>query len=267
MDKFNCTSCHVANWTIYPQTAGGGDENGGLPYAGDRRLFDLDVSWNKDAGRLEGELVELYDYVDGLYLPHRDGYVVEGLFSDLAHHDMGTGFDELAYDGNVNSMWRTPPLWGVGHGFPWGHDGQSLSLDDVIRRHGGEAADSAAAYASSGKGNRKKLIAFLEKLVLYDIESLPADIDGDGEIAEDFAVAGVDTGTERFNAEWLFEIPVEIQGDVANSDGGTVKSFQAVNLDDAYGLLLDLRVDTDLDGWPDVWDHAPESPGYEDGVN
>ena len=28
----------------------------------------------------------------------------------------------------LDTIWRTPPLWGVGSGFPWGHDGASLTL-------------------------------------------------------------------------------------------------------------------------------------------
>ena len=41
----------------------------------------------------------------------------------------------------------------------------------------------------------------------------------------------------------------------------------ARNLRDAYGLGLTLRRDSDLDGWPDAWDHAPFTKGYKDGVN
>lgn len=34
---------------------------------------------------------------------------------------------------------------------------------------------------------------------------------------------------------------------------------------DAAGVVV-LRKDSHLDGWPDVWDHAPFQPGYGDGV-
>jgi hypothetical protein len=37
---------------------------------------------------------------------------------------------------------------------PDGHDGASLDLDAVIRRHGGDAAAEAAAYAASPEGAR-----------------------------------------------------------------------------------------------------------------
>jgi CxxC motif-containing protein (DUF1111 family) len=33
----------------------------------------------------------------------------------------------------------TEPLWGVGSTAPYGHDGRSINLREVILRHGGEA--------------------------------------------------------------------------------------------------------------------------------
>jgi hypothetical protein len=205
--------------------------------------------------------------VGGDVVPERRAFLVRGLFTDFRQHDMGQAFVETAFDGNGNRVWRTPPLWGVGSGFPWGHDGRSLSLDDVIRRHGGEGAVAAMAYAQLGTDDRGQLLDFLSRLVLFDIEGVPGDVDGDGVIAAAFLVAGKDTGVERFNAEWLFGTPVRIQGAVTNSDGEVVRSDAAENLVEAYGLDLPYRRDGDLDGWPDVWDVAPDSPGYKDGLN
>jgi hypothetical protein len=258
MERTGCTSCHVPDWTI---AAADGVK------AGDRRFFDYDVAWNEAAARLEGRLVPLTKQVGGNVVPERRAFVVRGLFTDLRQHDMGDAFVETAFDGNRNRVWRTPPLWGVGSGFPWGHDGRSLSLDDVIRRHGGEGAGAAAAYAQLGAGDRGLLLDFLSRLVVYDIESVPGDVDGDGVISDQFMVAGMDTGIERFNAEWLFRTPVRIQGLVTSSDGETVRSDAAQNLAEAYGLDLPWRRDGDLDGWPDVWDVAPTVPGYKDGLN
>ena len=256
MDSIGCTDCHVADWWIDAA-------NGSL--AGDRRLFDLDVTWNHGAKRLEGEFVPLYTRSGTDHVADRGAFEVVGLFTDLRHHDMGDDFAELAFDGNVNRVWRTAPLWGVGSGFPWGHDGQSLTIDHAIRRHGGAAAASRAAYAQLGDMQRLQLLAFLTKLVLYDIESLPTDVDGDGSIASSFVVQGIDTGVERFNAEWLFQTPVRIQGMVMNSEGLAIRSAAALNMDAAYGLDLPYRRDGDLDGWPDVWDVAPTVRGYRNG--
>ena len=55
-----------------------------------------------------------------------------------------------AYDGNRNTVWRTAPLWGVGSGFPWGHDGASLTLEDVILRHALGLGDDTEVNLSGG---------------------------------------------------------------------------------------------------------------------
>ena len=257
MNQMNCTSCHVANWRINAQ-----DET----FAGDRRLFDLDVRWNPVATELQGRLRRLYTVAQGRYLPNRGPARIEGIFTDFKHHDMGAGFEEIGLDGTLNRLWRTAPLWGVGSGFPWGHDGASLTLEDAILRHDGAGAASKQAYLAADDNDKALLVQFLSRLQLYDIESLPADIDDDGLIDSNFVVAGMGTGIERFNAEWLFRIPVRIQGDYVNVDGITVTSFAATNLDQAYGQDLRWRADSDNDGWPDVWDDANGTVGYRDGV-
>lgn len=258
MKTMGCTTCHTASWDIRAK-----DDT----YDGDRRFIDLDVTYNARKGRLEGELVRLYDEVGEDHVRRYDSYEVEGLFTDLRHHEMGKDFAELGFDGNVNSTWRTPPLWGVGSGFPWGHDGTSLTLEDVILRHGGEASMSRMAYLSATPRERDQLVDFLRDLVLYDIWTLPTDIDSDGKISDGFYVAGEDTGTEVFNAEWLFETPLKIQGSFVNSKGDTVRSHAGENIVQAYGLALPLRRDSDADGWPDSIDPCPHTTGYKDGCN
>jgi hypothetical protein len=256
--QVGCTTCHVPDWTL--PAAGSGQ-------VGDRRLFDFQAIWNNATGRLEGRLTPLYDEVGGHYVRRFGEHEIRGVFTDFRHHEMGPAYAELAYDGTLNTVWRTAPLWGVGSGFPWDHDGRSLSLRASILRHGGEAQASRDGFVASSVNTQEQLVDWLGRMVLYDIESLPADIDGDGRISDDFFVAGENTGVERFNAEWLFRTPVQIQGAVVNADGVLIRSFAALNLSDAYGLTLTWRQDSDLDGWPDVWDDAPLSPGYKDGVN
>ncbi len=269
LEAMGCTSCHVADWQIHAKPRGHHGKHRrqvGPDYAGDRRLFDLDVRYSAERGRLEGELVKLYQKRGPRYMRNFGAFRVEGVFTDFKHHDMGQEFSEVDFGGTVNTVWRTAPLWGVGSGFPWGHDGQSLSLEHVIERHGGEGAASRAAWRSATAQQRDAVLNLLRKLVLYDIESLPADINGDGVISTHFAVAGMDTQLERFNAEWLFRVPARIQGMFINSDGVRVPSFAVTNIDQAYGQNLALRRDSDNDGWPDVWDRAPHVPGYKNGV-
>lgn len=258
MHALGCTACHTPNWDIAPHDA---------THAGDRRFFDLDVTWNAGAHRLEGRLNRLYTQVGSDRVLDRAGFEAKDFFSDLRHHEMGQGFKEIDFGGGVNTTWRTPPLWGVGSGFPWGHDGQSLSIEDAIRRHGGEAQASRDAWDAASPSVRATLLSFLSKLVLYDVETLPTDVDGDGQIAQHFVVAGMDTGVERFDAEWLFQVPLQIQGPVVNAQGVSITSFAGMNIDAAYGRTLPLRLDSDGDSWPDVWDHAPLAPGFKDGVN
>ena len=258
LERVGCTDCHVPDWRIRQR-----DDH----FAGDRRFIDLETRWNPVTERLEGKLVRLYDQTGPIYRRKFESFTAEGVFSDLRHHFMGAGFEELDFGGTLNNVWRTPPLWGVGSGFPWGHDGQSLTLEHVILRHDGEGAASRDAFRALPDNAKRQLIAFLDKLQLYDIESLPADIDGDGMISPQFVVRGSNTGMERFNAEWLFRNPVRIQGDLVNMDGITVRSFAARNRERAYGEHLRFRRDRDGDGWPDVWDAAPNQAGYKDGVH
>ena len=258
MQAVGCTSCHVSDWDIEPADA---------TLAGDRRFFDLAVAWSPQHRRLEGKLERLYTKVGSSYVRNLDGFHVEAFFSDLAHHDMGEGFQEIDFGGNLNRIWRTTPLWGVASSAPYGHDGASLTLRDAIMRHEGEGLASRNAFLGSPPQLQRDVMTLLNHLELYDIESLPTDVNGNGVIKDHFVVAGVDTGVERFNAEWFFRAAVQIQGPFVNTDGVTITSYAAVNLAEAYGLDLEYRKDTDLDGWPDVWDRAPTQPGFKDGVN
>ncbi|HEV8487895.1 MAG TPA: di-heme oxidoredictase family protein, partial [Blastocatellia bacterium] len=244
-------------------------------HTGDRRFFDLQVAYNNETDRLEGKLVSLSRKVavnDGkaiaqLVIPRREAFTVRGIYSDFKYHEMGEGMQQLQFDGSVIKKWRTAPLWGVGSTAPYGHDGASLSLDEIIRRHGGEASESRKAFLSLAAGDRRSIVEFLESLVLYQNDRLVCDVDGDGKISEHFMVAGIDTGLERFNPEWMFRVPGKIEGPIRNLRGQTIMSYALTNVVDAYGLKLELLKDSDLDGFPDIIDPAPRRRGYQDGVH
>jgi hypothetical protein len=93
---------------------------------------------------------------------------VIGVYSDFASHDLGAGFHERQPDGSIRRRFRTTPLWGVGDSAPYGHDGASRDLDAVIRRHGGEAQASRAAYTALGEDERRRVLDFLHALTLAD---------------------------------------------------------------------------------------------------
>ncbi len=261
--QWRCTVCHTPDWLIEAAAPDQAD-----PYRrfdGDRRYFDLAVAYRESAGRLEGRLVPLAETREGRTVPRRGAAVVKGLFSDLKHHEMGALFAETLFNGARVTKFRTAPLWGVGTSAPYGHDGKSLTLDDAIRRHGGEAADSAASYRRASPRDRDALLAFLNSLVLYQSDNLPTDLDGDGVVSPRFMVAGRDTGEERFNPEWLFRTPCEIEGPVRAPDGVSLTSFACVNTAAAYGESLAFLRDTDQDGFPDVTDPCPDETDYRRG--
>ncbi len=253
--KIGCAGCHVPDWFLKPSSPGG---KGGIAYPGDRRFFDLSVQEDPIAGRLQGKLVLLADRRQGDWTPRRGSFVLRGYYSDLATHDLGDRFAEQQYDGSVIKRHRTPPLWGVGSTAPYGHDGASLDLDSVIRRHDGEAGESTRSYESLSRRQRSDLLAFLRSLVLYQTEELACDVDGDGKVSSSFTVAGKNTGLERLNPEWLFLHPGEIEGLVTGAHGSEVNSEALINLDAAYGTNLPWLRDSDGDGHPDRRDLPQE---------
>lgn len=263
-ETVGCATCHVSDWHLFAANPSAKDYT--QQYAGDRRFFDVEVGWNGQTERLEGKVIPLADRKNGLTVPRRGAYTVRGLYSDLKYHEMGEAFYQVQFDGSIVKKWRTSPLWGVGTTAPYGHDGASLSLDEVIRRHGGEGSSSREAYAALSEPDRQALISFLNSLVLYQTDRLPCDIDGDGKISEHFMVAGKDTGYERLNPEWLFNVPGKIEGMITNMQGDRIMSCALLNVRQAYGLDLEYLKDTDKDGFPDVIDPAPRQRGYHDGV-
>ena len=61
------------------------------------------------------------------------------LFSDLLLHDVGTG-DGIKQGAAAPNEIRTPALWGLRLRRPLLHDGSAATVDEAVRKHGGEAA-------------------------------------------------------------------------------------------------------------------------------
>ncbi len=265
LTSLSCTQCHVPDWKLEGDHRTATDYTS--RYLGDRRFFDIAVTPNESTGKMEGKLkwltnespqktngttLALSDKNRFVAEPRRGEATVNGVYSDFIHHDLGPAFYQMQFDGSMVKAWRTAPLWGVGSTAPYGHDGASLDLDDVIRRHGGEAAESSKGYGDLPDNDRLALLEFLRGLVLYSVDDLPCDIDGDGKIAEHFIVAGQDTGVERLNPEWLFRVPGRIEGDITNPQGIKVRSMQLTNVSQAYGSHLKFLEDKTHDGFPDA---------------
>ena len=266
--KVGCASCHVPDWHLLPSNPKAKDYT--EKFDGDRRFFDLKVAFNDNTQRLEGRIDYVVNKVPGKkaerWVPKRGAYTIRGVYSDFKYHDVGEDFYQMQFDGSIVKKWKTSPLWGIGHTAPYAHDGANLDLDSVIRRHGGEALDARVNYTKLTDDERRQMIAFLNNLVLYQTDQLPCDLHGRGKIEENYKVQGMNTGLECFNPEWLFRIPVKIEGLIRNVRGEKIISRAGVNIRQAYGLDLEFLLDTDGDGFPDVIDPEPLIRGYRDGI-
>jgi CxxC motif-containing protein (DUF1111 family) len=86
-------------------------------------------------------------------------------YSDFLLHDVGTG-DGIVQNGGqstANKM-RTRALWGVRTNDRHMHDGLSLTFDDAIRRHRGEASGVTSNYNNLSTTQKNQLITFLKSL-------------------------------------------------------------------------------------------------------
>jgi hypothetical protein len=159
--NLGCTSCHKPDLTI----------------TRDRRLADLDTVFNPGQGnpfnRLFATASTFFSQVnDGsgfptIKNPNLGQFVVRNIYTDFKRHDLGSNFYERNYDGTTRTQFLTTPLWGVGTSAPYGHDGRSANLMDVILRHGGEAATARNAFAAAGIGTQRNVIHFLNTLILF----------------------------------------------------------------------------------------------------
>lgn len=107
----------------------------------------------------------------GAFPADEDGSALVSWYSDFKRHDLGPKLaDPVDVHGFGASVWPTASLAGVGSTGPWLHDGNATSLDEAIRAHGGEAEESRQAYEALEEEERAALIAFLENLILIDLD-------------------------------------------------------------------------------------------------
>jgi len=168
--KAGCSSCHIPDLTINH----------------DRRVADVETIYDP----LHGIFNNLFATASTLYYSKDDGsgfpplkvplgnsFVVEDIFTDFKRHDLGASFYERNWDGTLRTQFLTRPLWGVGSTSPYGHDGRSITMNDVILRHGGEAQTSRDAYAALAKIDQLALQAFLDSLVLFPPDDTASNLD------------------------------------------------------------------------------------------
>jgi CxxC motif-containing protein (DUF1111 family) len=86
-------------------------------------------------------------------------------FSDFLLHDIGTGdgIVQVGPQDTANKL-RTAPLWGLREKARFMHDLRSLSLDNAIIRHEGEARETSRRFRDLSPEDRDALITFLHTL-------------------------------------------------------------------------------------------------------
>lgn len=86
-------------------------------------------------------------------------------YSDFLLHDVGTG-DGIVQNGGATTrnMVRTPPLWGLRTRDRLMHDGLSLTRNDAILRHDGQARQVIDGYRFLSFADKNRLVAFLNSL-------------------------------------------------------------------------------------------------------
>ena len=163
-----CTSCHVASLTINA----------------DRRVADVDTvfsdfnpaspatsgnPFNRLFATATPRIVTIDDPSSEPVIKQaaRQSFVVNNFFADLKRHDLGNNFTERNFDGTFQRQFITEPLWGVATTAPYGHDGRSQTLEEVIMRHGGEAQAARDNFNGQSRANKNLVLAFLNSLVLF----------------------------------------------------------------------------------------------------
>ena len=105
--------------------------------------------------------------VDGgmFTVPEALGNKIIHPFSDFLLHDVGTGdgIVQVGPQDTANKL-RTVPLWGLRTKARFMHDLQSLSLEDAIGRHKGEAGNAERHFDELTPQERALLITFLNSL-------------------------------------------------------------------------------------------------------
>jgi CxxC motif-containing protein (DUF1111 family) len=86
-------------------------------------------------------------------------------FSDFLLHNVGTG-DGIVQNGGqgTRNQLRTPPLWGVRSRDRLMHDGETLTRNEAILRHAGQATGVINNYNALSDTQKNQLITFLNSL-------------------------------------------------------------------------------------------------------
>jgi cytochrome c peroxidase len=152
----------------------------------DRRVADVETVYDPEHGNFyslfatAAPLFSAVPYNSGYPVwkrPNGASFLVKNIFTDFKRHDLGTNFYERNYDGSYQTVFLTTPLWGVGSTSPYGHDGRSINLRDVILRHGGEAQAVRDRFANLNANKQQEIIEFLSSLILFPPDDTASNLD------------------------------------------------------------------------------------------
>lgn len=168
--EIGCAQCHVPDLQINR----------------DRRVADVETVYDPAKGIFNS----LFATASPLFTSHDDGssfpalkrpanqsFLVRNIFSDFKLHDIGPGFYERNYDGTMRTKFLTTALWGVGTTAPYGHDGRSINLREVVLRHAGEALAARDAFARLSVANQRKIFEFLNSLIIFPPDDTTSNLD------------------------------------------------------------------------------------------
>ena len=199
-ERIGCAQCHIPDLQIDI----------------DRRVADVETLYDPAKGifnNLFATASPLFNAVDdGTGFPTVKGprlqpFLIRNLFADFKRHDLGPNFYERNYDGTTRTQFLTTPLWGVGTTAPYGHDGRSINLTEVILRHGGEAEAARIRFSKLQKEARSALLDFLNSLVLFPPDDTASNLDPGNRNALGFPQFG--HGSIRLTV--LFNNPADIE--------------------------------------------------------
>jgi mono/diheme cytochrome c family protein len=181
--NIKCGKCHIPD----------------LPVDRDRRVANMGAVYDP----VNGIINNLFATATASYVEVNDGtglppvknpalqpFLVQNIFTDFKRHDLGPNFYERNYDGTMQTEFLTRALWGVGTTGPYGHDGRSINLKEVILRHGGEAQAARDAFANLRSEQRSAIIEFLNSLVLFPPDDTASNLNPGNRNAPNFPQQG-----------------------------------------------------------------------------
>jgi hypothetical protein len=173
-EEINCSRCHVPSMQI--------DR--------DRRVATFETNFEPNPAvsnpfnRLFVKHTALFNEVDDgtglpkLKVPKFLPFQVNNLLTDFKRHDLGPNFHEIQFNGQITREFLTMALHGVGTSAPYGHDGRSATLTDVILRHGGAAQDERDKFAGQPADVQNAILAFLRSLILFPPDDTASTLQG-----------------------------------------------------------------------------------------